>query len=741
MDGTPFTQNAVPPGGSFLYKFTVTRPGVFWYHPHHFNSTNQVMRGLYGMIVVTDPNEAALQASGALPPTSQTKQLVLGDTTVCKAAPTNSTVNYPDPDPQTGPLPWVGGGALPVQLGPTPKTLCETTPIDDSGNTKPTPYNAGDVPAIQQNGGARTNEGHTVLTNGKNVGGRAGSPAAPGALVPGASELNVQPGQGLRLQLVNAAAVRYFRLRLTLANGTQVPLIRVGGEGGLLDNAVEEGGTQGTWVTGYDARRDLDPAGRACRRRRRDTRVRDRSRDTMDRGLPAHGSHQPGNWSDIPTVPVMHLNVTGSPQSPAYTISAGTPLRAATGDLVPALGAPTGTLLDPTTFSPPKLGNASPAITFTQSGTSIGVNGTSAPHDVPDYQTAAHLANSTRYAKIGDTLQLSVTNSTNAHHPFHLHGFSIQPVSLSNGAQTFTWPYHEFRDTVDIPPGFTLVFKIKIEDRPKADGVTPGGALGRWLFHCHIFFHAELGMLSELVVTSPTGKERPDINVNSGTVQVNQNQTATVKGTYFNVDGEHATLSSSVGSVHDDGSGNFTWTFPTGTAASQVVYLTATNAAGLKGQIPFFLQIKNLGPPTLTLPGTKTAQIGSTLNFGISASTPNAGLPLALGASGLPGIAALHRQSQQHRHRLRQGHRPQGHLHRDVHRVGRHEQRARQRDRPDRRHARPAPELTVRIGKKVRLSNGAINVDLRRPAQVDPHVLCDGPLRPQEGRRRQRPPA
>ena len=37
-----------------------TGPGIFWYHPHHHSSTNQVFKGLYGMIVVEDPNEAAL---------------------------------------------------------------------------------------------------------------------------------------------------------------------------------------------------------------------------------------------------------------------------------------------------------------------------------------------------------------------------------------------------------------------------------------------------------------------------------------------------------------------------------------------------------------------------------------------------------------------------------------------------------------------------------------------------------
>ena len=299
MDGTPFTQNVVPPGGSFLYYFKVTRPGIFWYHPHHDpaddTNTNQVFSGLYGMIIVRDPNEAALQASGTLPPPDQTKPIVLSDTTVCKAPGSNDTVTYPNPGGNT--LPWVGnpgGGttpALPVQANPTPKMLCETpTAVDGAGNLRPTSYAAGDIPSIQQTVGGRENEGQTVLTNGKNVGGRAGSPAAPGALAPGASTLNVRPGQGLRLELVNTSAIRYFRLHLTDSTGTNIPLIRVGGEGGLLDNAVEEGGTQGTWVTGYDSGEIVLAAGLAGRRGRRDPRVGDRGHDDVDGGLSADGS-------------------------------------------------------------------------------------------------------------------------------------------------------------------------------------------------------------------------------------------------------------------------------------------------------------------------------------------------------------------------------------------------------------------------------------------------------------------
>jgi FtsP/CotA-like multicopper oxidase with cupredoxin domain len=98
-DGTEVTQdpapgeplqvlgNGVPAGGTFLYKFKVTRPGLFWYHPHHHNSLNQVFRGMYGLIVVTDPLETNIvpPAAGALlPAAADTMELVLSDITVCK---------------------------------------------------------------------------------------------------------------------------------------------------------------------------------------------------------------------------------------------------------------------------------------------------------------------------------------------------------------------------------------------------------------------------------------------------------------------------------------------------------------------------------------------------------------------------------------------------------------------------------------------------------------------------------
>ena len=45
------TQNAVPPGGSYTYRFRADQVGTFWYHTHQ-SSSAEVRRGLYGALVI-----------------------------------------------------------------------------------------------------------------------------------------------------------------------------------------------------------------------------------------------------------------------------------------------------------------------------------------------------------------------------------------------------------------------------------------------------------------------------------------------------------------------------------------------------------------------------------------------------------------------------------------------------------------------------------------------------------------
>jgi len=518
-DGTEVTQTAVDPGDTFEYDFIVTRPGIFWYHPHHHASTNQVAKGLYGSIIVEDPNEAALIAKNAIPANdaTHTKTLVISDITVCN--PGNNPATYNDTV-----LPHVSGitsWAINYEhhvLTQSPKILCDSDPLDANGDLPVGAYGLGDVPNIQEPGPiGRMSEGFTVLTNGYNAGSRAGKPAAPGALDPSAQTMDVEAGQGLRLQIVNPSPVRYLRLRLTTAGGKKLPLVRIGGEGGLLNYAVVEGGVTATrFNTKYNRGEILiPPAGRADVVAKIPTTAAQGSVLTL---WTEDFQRVAATYSWTPTVPVMHLLVNGK-ASTAYGIANGKKLLASLGAAakVKLLGTSTASLITPTgeggdggsadkdvklTFEPLN-GGFQPSINgipMPRDFTGLGVDGLQSSGN-PFYLASA------RHATLSNTVELTVTNMTGANHPFHLHGFSFQPKTLTPKAGTtgpkYVFP-REFRDIVDVPAFYSLTFRVSLDERPDF-GALPnvggvGGGNGRWLFHCHILPHATFGMMSELHV-------------------------------------------------------------------------------------------------------------------------------------------------------------------------------------------------------------------------------------------------
>ncbi len=516
-DGTEVTQSAVAPdGGTFTYDFTVTRPGIFWYHPHHHSSTNQVAKGLYGSIIVEDQQgyEAALIAQNVIPQPAQTKTLVISDMTVCGSPGSN-------PATFAGDLPHVSGiHAWEINyqnhiLTQSPFILCDYYPLDANGEYTPGLYAAGDVPNIQSPTliGAMS-EGFTVLTNGVTVGARGGTPSAPGALAAGASTLDVQAGQGLRLQIVNPSPVRYVRLRLTTNSGHKIPLVRIGGEGGLLNYALVEGGIRSS---GFDTKYGrgeilLPPAGRADVVAEIPKSVAQHSVLTL---WTEDYQRVEATYSWTPTVPVMHLKVNGQAAT-RYDIANGKPLLARLGAhaQVKTLGATTGDLLVPTGEA--GVDETTPAGTLDKDikltfASNVGafqpsIDGVPMPRDFTGVNGGnPFFLESTRHATLSNTMELTVTNMTGAHHPFHLHGFSVQPIKLTPRTgipgRSYRFPRHEFRDIVDVPANYTLTFRVSLDDRKKTGGSTEdGGGIGRWLFHCHILPHATFGMMSELHV-------------------------------------------------------------------------------------------------------------------------------------------------------------------------------------------------------------------------------------------------
>jgi FtsP/CotA-like multicopper oxidase with cupredoxin domain len=84
----------------------------------------------------------------------------------------------------------------------------------------------------------------------------------------------------------------------------------------------------------------------------------------------------------------------------------------------------------------------------------------------------------------GQLVELTIENRGGAEHPFHLHGQFFEIVDDDN-----PWTSQPgLKDTV-LVPRLERVRVIASMDNP-----------GRWMAHCHILEHAELGMMGEIVV-------------------------------------------------------------------------------------------------------------------------------------------------------------------------------------------------------------------------------------------------
>jgi FtsP/CotA-like multicopper oxidase with cupredoxin domain len=84
----------------------------------------------------------------------------------------------------------------------------------------------------------------------------------------------------------------------------------------------------------------------------------------------------------------------------------------------------------------------------------------------------------------GERVRITLENRAGPEHPFHLHGQFFTVVEDSR-----PWTHQPgFKDTV-LVPGQQSVDIIAYFDNP-----------GQWMAHCHILEHAELGMMSEIVV-------------------------------------------------------------------------------------------------------------------------------------------------------------------------------------------------------------------------------------------------
>ena len=91
---------------------------------------------------------------------------------------------------------------------------------------------------------------------------------------------------------------------------------------------------------------------------------------------------------------------------------------------------------------------------------------------------------------LGTIEELTIQNVANEEHVFHIHQLDFQVTQINGQAV----PFVGHQDIVNLPVGSTV--KVLI---PFTDPVI----VGKFVFHCHIVAHEDLGMMQTVLVNPP----------------------------------------------------------------------------------------------------------------------------------------------------------------------------------------------------------------------------------------------
>ena len=87
--------------------------------------------------------------------------------------------------------------------------------------------------------------------------------------------------------------------------------------------------------------------------------------------------------------------------------------------------------------------------------------------------------------RVGELQVWEVSNTSMMDHPYHLHGFFFQILSINGKAPEFL----AWKDTVNLPPRSKVKIAWMPDNRP-----------GIWMYHCHILEHHAAGMMANFEV-------------------------------------------------------------------------------------------------------------------------------------------------------------------------------------------------------------------------------------------------
>jgi len=560
FDGTPVTQVPIPANTDFTYKFQLVRPGLFWYHPH-WDSMIQNPLGANGAIICDDDISKSLRSNNIIPHENRTFVISMSDISFQSDRGVATGSNHVD--------------------------VYNVSPYSEDD-----PDNAFYIRNIMPIGGGDMDQnfGDVILINGKyNIPFNDPSGNTQQFWHEGIRDqtepVKLRAGESVALYVTNNGMHRFYKIHLdytinTNADYTQIPdvdwesydnLVRLGGEGGLLDEAKEITGSFGDWkIRGIRQRRHPDEddgsgtataTGTGLQQPQTATELEsgefllptaarqfvafdvDKNNDAWTYvALRASGfsvqnqsdntDSDPDNW-----IIAIFAIESGSPD-PDYVLAnnmeAATKLR--TNPILGALASPLTDLsiipaADVETYFTNTTADLSAADVMVPVSTAAimqdyditltglagpGQNGVSVHFDhLGPYQVTY---DNTRYIHAGETIEWTVeTQTASADHPWHMHGFSFQPIKmeLNQGPDLTTgidqyillyeWNYVEYLDVMYVPAYHKLTYRFVVEDRPFIDTndiLYPGGVYGRWLAHCHIFKHAHKGMMMEFIVVN-----------------------------------------------------------------------------------------------------------------------------------------------------------------------------------------------------------------------------------------------
>ena len=459
MDGVPGLSFAgIAPGGDYLYSFTLRQSGTYWYHSH---SGLQEQAGVYGAIVIEprEPEAHRYQRDHVLLLSDWSDQAP--EALLATLKKQSDGFNYHkrtlgdfiDDVAQHG---W--GATVDERLGWARMRMSPTDLADISAAT------------------------YTYLLNGQPPDGNF--------------TCLFQPGETVRLRLINASAMTYFDFRIP---GLQLTVIAADG---LPVTPVTVDELRIAVAETYDL---LVTVG--------DLPAYTLYAQSMDRSGHARGTLARASGLQAPVPhpdprPMLSMVDMGHGEMAAMTGMDHSNMLGMTHPTMTAMqqhpASETGNpLVDMQTMAPqPNL--ADPGIGLRDNGRRVLTYADlrSAYPDPdgrePSREIELHLTgHMERFAwsfdgvkfsdaaplrlKYGERVRITLVNDTMMTHPIHLHGMWSD---LEDEHGHFMVRKH----TVDIPPGSRRSYRVSAD------------ALGRWAYHCHLLYHMETGMFREVRV-------------------------------------------------------------------------------------------------------------------------------------------------------------------------------------------------------------------------------------------------